>query len=198
MSKMSVGKPDAEEHGYYTIEVTVMRKQLGTTADYQGFINFWLTSGKLGVVDELLYLCGNERPGSIGGSMRCLGLLRPEYLVESPICPHCGLPFRDRNGEFTAFDTQHFSGPLRELATKVSMHFRNLRNNADVVLVRTKSELSYHAAELDHSLSPRERMKAKDVLRSEREIGCYTKGRIEKDLAGGGDLVERIVAFLNA
>jgi len=198
MSKMKVGRPDNEEHGTYTIEVTILRKEAGTNSNYQGFIHFWLTGGKLGVVDELLYFCANERPGSINGSVRCLGLLRVDNITTMPCCPHCGMPFRNRNGDIQAFDTQHFMGSLKDLSTKVAMHFRNLRNNADIVLVRTRTDTSFHEAELDRSMSPMQRAKMKDMLRSDREISCYTKGRLEKDLAAGGDLVARIGAFLNA
>jgi hypothetical protein len=169
-------------HGEFIIEVTVAGKVVGDDGVSRGVIRWWRRrGGKPGVMDELLYLCTN-----------CKTLVNHDLLTSSVLCPSCGVGLQNSYA-----DGQQFQDTTRSVAQKIASYVVGLKNNVDIKLVRSKGG-SLRQAELDTSITPSERTKLMNMIRSQEEVVYYVKSRLEKDLLSGSDLVRRIEAFLHA
>jgi len=170
----------AEIHGRYLIELTISQAKLPGSEDVPAMLRFWLRlGGTPGVFDELLFICP-----------KCEGMLR-HFESKNILCPRCGQTL-------DAADAKVLRNTVHGLAVALAAQFRAVSNDADIKIIRETDNKTFHEVSLDHTLSPTDRAKAMEMVQSSHEVVLYTRGRLEKDLIGGGDLVRRIEALIRA
>jgi len=178
---------DNEVHGKYIIQINQGQLVPGSIFDRFTSISFWKCCGRHpGAFDEQLFICIN-----------CGGLLTQEDAENNMLCKTCGSPMRNADGSINVSDVQMHKGDNAKLAELVFTHLNGLQCNADLKLMRHRSDSTYHDASRS-DLSPREREKSLNSLRASIEVAFYTKGRFEKDQRGGADTLRLIRAFLDS
>jgi len=202
----------------YIVQVsTVFRPK---TMNRLGSINLWAKGGWFGQADELMKFCAangcmgflsddfslsEAEAARIGDDPSTVEVgdwpadLRHKYFnwFDQPtMCPVCGnICVREQLP-----DSYGFNMPTMKIAERMSQFYHALGGAADVYMVRTKENKLFHKAReglysANHNFS-----KYKKTLESARDRDCvyYPLRSIIKDTTGGGDLVIRFKALLEA
>lgn len=203
----------------YVLQVSVVHRK--GSFNRLGAFHIWKKSGWFGMADELMKFC--PRPGCMGifddsfklsdrdverlpkdnqGDVKSwpedLQVRYQTWFSLPVVCPECGLLTLHRE---ELPDSYGFNMPVSKVAHRMAKFYAQLRNDADIYLVRSKHGTALEEARqllADKVDFKFDKYKALLELGRTRETVFYPLASIIKDTASGGDLEARFKAFLEA
>ena len=202
----------------YVIQVsTVFRPN---TINKLGSFNLWEKGGWFGKADELMKFCaanaclgfhsdkfslteeearrikGDPAETSIGDWPADLIHKYNNWFDQPTICPVCGnICIREQLP-----DSYGFNMPNQKIAERMAQFYTALGGLADIYMVRTKENKLFHKARENLYSADHNFAQYRKTLEKARDRDCvyYPLRSIISDTAGGGDLVSRFKALLEA